>query len=280
MTLPAEHSAGPSSELAPDDSSFDISDEADVGALLAAEESHFWHRARNRFIRGKIADLGKKPPARVLELGCGAGCVSSDLARAGYDVIGIDGHRSLLAVACTRAPQARFFCHDLRRGLPDLERGSFDVVALFDVIEHLDDPLRALSDAASLAKPGGYVVGTVPALMSLWSSIDEHAGHKIRYSQQTLAETLAGVRGAHVTEIAPFFRSLVPLVWLQRRMLGRAGRTDRSEHVAASVQNLRVPPLPINAGLLAMANAEHALARAVPRLSLPGASLWFALARA
>ncbi|MET0595776.1 MAG: hypothetical protein ABW133_23965, partial [Polyangiaceae bacterium] len=134
--------------------------------------------------------------------------------------------------------------------------------------------------AMSLAKPGGHVVGTVPALMSLWSSIDEQAGHKIRYSEETLAATLAGVRGARVLEIAPFFRSLVPLVWVQRRMLGKSGRTDPREHVQASVQNLRVPPLPINAGLLALANAEHALARAMPRLSIPGASLWFSLARA
>jgi SAM-dependent methyltransferase len=277
MTLPAEHESERGSELAPDDASFDISDAADVGALLAAEEAHFWHRARNRFIRRKIADLGVPPRARVLELGCGAGCVSSDLARAGYEVTGIDGHRSLLAVACTRAPTARFLCHDLRRGLPDLERGTFDVVGLFDVIEHLDDPLSALSAAATLAKPGGHVVGTVPALMSLWSSIDEHAGHKIRYSEETLSATLAGVRGARVLEIAPFFRSLVPLVWVQRRMLGKSGRTDQREHVQASVQNLRVPPLPINAALLAMVSAEHAFSRAL-RVPLPGASLWFTLA--
>jgi SAM-dependent methyltransferase len=279
MTTPVSHTAQPPSELSPDDAAFDISDEDDVRALLRAEDGHFWHRARNRFIHAKIEALGVTKGARILELGCGAGCVSAALSRAGYDVVGVDGHRSLLGVACTRAPRARFFCHDLRRGLPDLERGSFDVVGLFDVIEHLDDPLRALSDALVFAKPGGWVVGTVPALMALWSSIDEHAGHKTRYSERTLATTLSRLDGATVHEIAPFFRSLVPLVWAQRRLLGKSSEAEARVHAAASVQNLRVPPRPVNAVLLAMVSGEHALAPFLRRVTLPGASLWFSLVR-
>ncbi len=266
------------SELLPDDAAFDISDEADVRALLRAEEAHFWHRARNAFIRRKIEALGVRPGARVLELGCGAGCVSAELARAGYEVTGVDGHRSLLAVACTRAPQARFFCHDLRRGLPDVERGTFDVVGLFDVVEHLDDPVQALGEALRFAKPAGYVVGTVPALMALWSSIDVHAGHKTRYSKRTLAATLGAVRGARVLEIEPFFRSLVPLLWAQRRCVGKPDGAEPHEHAKAAVHNMRVPPFPINAALLAIATAEHALALRLRQAPLPGASLWFALA--
>ena len=266
--------------LRPDDASFDISDETDVRALLAAEDAHFWHRARNRFIRDKIAALGVGRGARILELGCGAGCVAAHLARAGYDVTGVDGHRSLLGVACTRAPRARFFCHDLRVEMADhIERGAFDVVGLFDVIEHLDDPVRALADALRFAKPGGFVVGTVPALMGLWSSIDEHAGHKIRYSTETLGAALGAVDGARVLEIAPFFRTLVPLVWMQRRLLGQSREADRDSHVAASVQNLQVPSAPLNAVLLALTAAEHALAPFLRHLPIPGASLWFALGR-
>jgi SAM-dependent methyltransferase len=277
MTAAPDQAEPGASELRPDDAAFDISDEADVRALLRAEEAHFWHRARNRFIRRKIEALCLRAGARVLELGCGAGCVSADLARVGYEVTGVDGHRSLLAVACTRAPRARFFCHDLRGGLPDIERGAFDAVGLFDVIEHLDAPLQALTDALRFAKPGGVVVGTVPALMALWSSIDVHAGHKTRYSTRTLGATLAGVPGATVLEIAPFFRTLVPLVWAQRRLVGQSVRAERRDHAAAAVNNLRVPPLPINAGLLAIANAEHALGAVLRRLPVPGASLWFAM---
>jgi SAM-dependent methyltransferase len=277
MTQISDHNAPRGSELSPDDADFDISDDADVGALLRAEEAHFWHRARNRFIRDKIAALGVPRGGRILELGCGAGCVSADLARAGYDVTGVDGHRSLLGVACTRAPTARFFCRDLRRGLPDVDRGAFDVVALFDVIEHLDDPEKALADALRFVGPRGYVVGTVPALMSLWSSIDEHAGHKTRYSAETLGATLARVEGARTVAVTPFFRSLVPLMWAQRRLLGQSGPAEKSAHVAASIQNLRVPPRPINVGLLALVNAEHAVSARLPRLPVPGASLWFVL---
>jgi hypothetical protein len=153
------------------------------------------------------------------------------------------------------------------------------VVGLFDVIEHLDEPLRALADALRFAKPGGHIVGTVPALMALWSSIDEHAGHKTRYSAEDLAATLSGLEGATVLEITPFFRSLVPLVWMQRRLLSKSSTADRRAHAAASVQNLRVPPRPINAGLLALVTAEHALASRLGQIRIPGASLWFTVRR-
>jgi SAM-dependent methyltransferase len=165
----------------------------------------------------------------------------------------------------------------LRQGLPDLERQAFDVVGLFDVIEHLDDPLQSIADALVFLKPGGRVVGTVPALMALWSSIDEHAGHKTRYSAESLRSLLARLSGATVLEIVPFFRSLVPLVWVQRRLVGTSSGAEPSAHAAASVQNLRVPPAAINAGLLAMVTAEHAMAPLLRRVPIPGASLWFAL---
>jgi SAM-dependent methyltransferase len=261
------------SELAPDDPAFDISDQADVMALLRAEEEHFWHRARNQFIRQKLAALGALPGARVLELGCGAGCVAAELDRAGYEVTGVDGHRALIDIAVERAPTARFLCRDLRKGVPDLDNAVFDVVCLFDVIEHLDDPRRALADAMRWLRPGGHLVGTVPALMSLWSSIDEHAGHKTRYSMTTLRSTLSRLDEARVVEIAPFFRSLVPVMWAQRRLIGKR------PSAAASVQNLSIPRWPLNRALLAMVTLERNLAPLLDRTRLPGASLWFALSR-
>jgi hypothetical protein len=84
---------------------------------------------------------------------------------------------------------------------------------------------------------------------------------------------LEGVNGASVIEIAPFFRSLVPLLWIQRRFVGRRG------DAAGAVQNLSVPNWPLNAALFSMVTLEHRLATLLDRAPLPGASLWFALSK-
>src|SRR5690242_14519504 len=110
--------------LSPDDPAFDISDGDDVAALLSAEQRHFWHRSRNRFIAARLARLSVAPGARIVELGCGAGCVAAELAALGYEVTGVDGHAALVDVARTRAPTAEFHCRDLRAGVGDLPAAS------------------------------------------------------------------------------------------------------------------------------------------------------------
>jgi 2-polyprenyl-3-methyl-5-hydroxy-6-metoxy-1,4-benzoquinol methylase len=264
---------GAASGLTPDDPSFDISDARDVEALLAAEDRYFWHASRNRIIASRLASLGIRPGARILELGCGSGCVASYLGRAGFRVTGVDGHDALLQIAQRRAPQLTFRLCDLRQGFQAGAEGLFDAVALFDVLEHLDDPGQALADALACARPGGFVVGTVPALMALWSSIDEHAGHKVRYSGAALAALLKGAAGSTLVEIAPFNRSLVPLLWVQRKMVGRGGGASDS------IRNLAVPWWPINRALYALAMAEQMLSPILDRTPIGGSSLWFAIRR-
>lgn len=271
------------STLAEDHDGFVVASSRAIAALEAAEQRHFWHRARNELIVSRLARLGAPPPARVVELGCGGGCVSAALAEAGYVVTGIDGHPSLVARAARRAPAASFVVHDLAQGVDALGVEPADVVGLFDVLEHLDDPAAALSHALSCARPGGLVVGTVPALMALWSLVDVHAGHRVRHDVTSLtllleralgARAVEGAPSAQVLEIAPFNRLLVPLMLVQRRLV--AGR----DMGATSEQNLAVPPAPVNLALLAALRFERRLEPALARAHVPGASLWFALRRA
>jgi 2-polyprenyl-3-methyl-5-hydroxy-6-metoxy-1,4-benzoquinol methylase len=267
-------SATPPAGLAPNDPAFDISHDADLAALLFAEEHHFWHRARNRVILHRLRSIGIAPGQSVLELGCGAGSVASSLARHGYRVTGIEGHPALVEVAKRRCRIASFLCRDLRSGLPASgDRGPFDAVALFDVIEHLDDPAALLQMALGCVRDGGVVVGTVPALMFLWSGIDEHSGHKTRYSASSLRVQLGRVAHAKVVEIGAFFRSLVPILWAQRLVVGRRGDGP------SSARNLAVPWAPVNMALDALCRIEERMSPLCDRVGIPGASLWFAIRR-
>ncbi len=262
------------STLDPGDDAYRITDLAALRALSQAEERHFWHVSRNEYVAQRLERLGIAPPARILDLGCGGGCVSAALARRGYDVVGVDGHLPRLVEAARRAPTARFIAHDLRNGLaPIASRASeFAAVALLDVIEHTDDPAALLRDALGLVRPGGWLVGTVPALMSLWSEIDASSGHRLRYHRDGLRAVLAPLAAGNL-EVVDFNRSLVPLLWLQRRALRLGSRSRRA------TRNLAIPPRPLNATLRALLSLERALSALLDRTSLPGASLWFAVRR-
>lgn len=265
------------SELAGDHPGFDLARdgaaELAVEALRTAENRHFWYLTRNRFILERLRRLGLRSGARVIELGCGSGCVAAALARAGFDVTAVDGHRALLEVAALRPEPMTLWLHDLARGVEALPERSFEAACLFDVIEHLDAPASALREALRCVRPGGLLVGTVPALMWLWSGIDERAGHKVRYTTRTLSALLRGVEGAAPVEVVPFNRALVPLIWLQRRVVGRAADT------AHAVQNLAVPAWPVNAALGGLVMLEQGLSPLLDRSGLQGSSLWFALRR-
>lgn len=251
------------------DERFDARNDAAMRALAEAEDRHFWHASRNRFIEDRLTALGVRAGARLLELGCGGGCVAAHLSDVGYDVIGVEGHASLARRAAARAPRAQFLVHDLSQGIEAIGQREVDVVGLFDVIEHLDDPKKALADSLGACRRGGLVVGTVPALRSLWSVIDEVSGHRLRYEHDQLLALCKDVPGARVREVVSFNRALVPLMWVQRHTMKHRAQVSES--------NLAVPFAPFNRALYLLARAEHRASRLLDRTGLAGSSLWFAL---
>ncbi len=260
------------SELEADDRGFDVTDARTLEALRSAEDRHFWHLTRNELIASRLHALGVKRGAKVVELGCGGGCVTAYLHTRGYDVVGVDGHRALVQVAALRAPGARFWVHDLARGVDGLPEREFDAAGLFDVIEHLEEPSMAIAAGLALVREGGVVVGTVPAMPLLWSRVDEQAGHKRRYTRGTLRAELGCVVGGVVEEIAPFNRALVPMMLVQRRLVTRRGGRG-----AISEANLRVPQRGINRLAAWVLRAERRMAGVLDRVPVEGSSLWFAV---
>ena len=80
----------------------------------------------------------------------------------------------------------------------------FDLILMLDVLEHIDDDVDAIQRAVHLLKPGGIVLLTVPALMSLWTDHDEINQHKKRYTQKSLQKAIQ-TAGIHCERCRYYF---------------------------------------------------------------------------
>jgi SAM-dependent methyltransferase len=235
-----------------------------LAGLWRMEERHFWHAARNRWILRALATSGAAPGSRVLDIGCGGGSVAAALARHGYDVTGIDTAEILVHKARDRCPGATFIAGNVA-DLP-ASYGSFDVIAMFDVLEHLDDPGTLLASGLRRARRGALVVATVPALRSLHTVVDDLSGHKKRYEPGEL-RSLLDAAGLVQIEERGMFRVLWPLIRLSRRHTraqSAAGMTA-ADRRRILLEDTRIPGFAINRLLAMMCEAELRLGFAAAR---------------
>lgn len=107
-----------------------------------------------RYLRRIVALAGAA--GSLLEIGCGNGFFLEEALRQGFrDVRGIEPSADAIRRA-TPAIAARIVPGVFRRGA--FEPGTFDVICLFQVLDHLPDPARALEAAREMLKPGGLLL--------------------------------------------------------------------------------------------------------------------------
>ena len=105
-------------------------------------------------------------PGRLLEVGCASGAFLGYAANAGWAVVGIEPSATAYARAREALPgRSELICATLQEA--QLPASAFDVVTLWDVLEHVRDPAQFLRLCASLLKPGGHLFVNVPDLDSL-----------------------------------------------------------------------------------------------------------------
>jgi ubiquinone/menaquinone biosynthesis C-methylase UbiE len=88
---------------------------------------------------------------------------------------------------------------------------SFDVVALFDVIEHIPDERKTLAEVRRVLRPGGTAFFSVPAYQLLFSQNDRVVHHQRRYTASHLRTRLAEA-GLQVKKLSYFNTMLFPLI--------------------------------------------------------------------
>lgn len=171
--------------------------------------------------------LGK--PGIVLEIGCGQGWMLAALRRKGWRVVGTE--RTLTAVRPARGERA---LPVFVGTLDALRKGQrFDVIVLFQVLEHLAAPIPLLTTCASLLKPGDTIIVGVPNARSWqarlfgadWLHLDVPR-HRFHYSPQALSWALKAVG---LRPGSPTFASFEhdPYGWAQS-LLNRLGFAQNS----------------------------------------------------
>ncbi len=190
-----------------------------------AEQADDWDRIRalhapeERVEAALIAMIGEKPFRNLLDLGTGTGRMLELLAPRAARAVGVDQSAAMLALARNRIDQAALRNVFLRQGdiyAPPVERDAYDLVVIHQVLHFLDDPSRALKEAARALRPGGRLVVV---------DFDAHNEEYLRtdFAHRRLGFDLAEIEGA----------------------LTEAG--------LVAVRSRRVPPAPGEAGKLTVA---------------------------
>jgi len=142
--------------------------------------------------------LSQIQPRNVLEIGVGQGSVGVLLARR-YDYTGIDLDETALQTARSRFHRCGVDSDALLLGgLEQVEGREFDLVCAFEVLEHLESDVEALTEWHAHVAPGGWLALSVPADPRRFSDADEKAGHYRRYTRDSLSRALTAAGFANL----------------------------------------------------------------------------------
>jgi len=110
----------------------------------------------------------------------------------------------------------------------DFDQADFDLILLMDVLEHVDDDVALLAEAAGMVKPGTPIFITVPAFEFLWSAHDAFLEHRRRYTAQRLERVITQAK-LHVERIRYFYATILPPVAVLRLLTRKRNPGDGSD---------------------------------------------------
>ena len=194
-------------------------------AAYFAERAADWdtiralHAPEERVEAALMQIIGEKPFRSLLDLGTGTGRMLEVLAPRAVRAVGVDQSAAMLALARSRIDEAGLRHVQLRQGdiyAAPVERDGYDLVVIHQVLHFLDDPARALKEAARAVAPGGRLVIV---------DFDQHEEDYLRadFAHRHLGFAISEIEG----------------------LLQEAGLAD--------IRSMRVPPAPGESGKLTVA---------------------------
>lgn len=151
------------------------------------ERNNWWFLVRFEIIRQSIKKyVYKGTPLKILNIGVATGAGSDMLSEFG-DVVSSEYDEE----TCTFLRE-NLKMNVTQASVTDLpfDDHTFDLVCAFDVIEHVEDDLKAYEEMKRVCSHGGYIAVTVPAFMIMWSGHDVVNHHYRRYREEGIMKLL------------------------------------------------------------------------------------------
>lgn len=203
---------------------------SDLEALLVLRRYRDW-------ILGEFAPYLR---GNAVEIGAGIGSYSREILRsvASLDLVepSVTG-ASHLANAFAAEARVTLVPSTAEHWVAAAGTDSYDSAVMINVLEHIDDDRQMLGELRRVIRPSGHLLLFVPALMQLYSPLDQLLGHHRRYHLPDLREKVEAA--GFVIQIARYFDILGTLPWLVvNRILGA---TSFSSGLAALYDGIGVP---------------------------------------
>ncbi|PKO15242.1 MAG: hypothetical protein CVU39_11595 [Chloroflexi bacterium HGW-Chloroflexi-10] len=138
----------------------------DVYQHLADENYHAEEDNRIRVATERVRILRRwMPNGRLLDVGCAGGFFTAQAGQNGWQVYGLEPSQWALQSAQKRWPQGEYVRSSLQEA--HFPAHSFDLITLWDVLEHVPHPGKALAQLTPWLKPGGWLALNIPNVESL-----------------------------------------------------------------------------------------------------------------
>lgn len=182
------------------------------------QESHWWFKSRNNIILAVLKnnlynhDINTY---KILDVGCGLGQIFPIFRKFGQ-VEGIEKNSHFVRVLKNKYPDIKVQNAEFPN--PNLENKKFNLISMFDSLEHIDNPSNILRVANNILKKDGALLVTVPAYTWMWSNIDKLGHHFRRYNKNTLKLEIEK-EGFKCIYMSYFMTILFPIVIIYRKVI-------------------------------------------------------------
>lgn len=175
------------------------------------EKDHWWWEGRRRLVKNLLAG---NYPKRILDIGCGTGETLTFLKNLypKAKLYGIDISNRAVMYSKQRG---HWRIQKASANTLPFKNNFFDAVLYLDVLEHIKDDAKAISEAKRVLKSKGVIIITAPALGFIWSGHDTGQGHQRRYTRRAI-KSLARLNKLKVSFISYFNFFLSPPIILIR----------------------------------------------------------------